>query len=123
MGLGSFEGCQSKKSWNQKILLAKIGGDTAENQQHFAEILPVGRRVADHVCPTPTLGQRRAGRHVEAFSSWRVRVASQHDRISWWTDMNDHSILLFCRYIDVHYMQSGTFKMEGKWFIFTELFY
>ena len=28
-------------------LLAKIGADTAENEQHFAEILPIGRRVAD----------------------------------------------------------------------------
>ena len=28
-------------------LLTKIGTDTAENEQHFAEILPIGRRVAD----------------------------------------------------------------------------
>ena len=28
-------------------LLAKIGADTAENGQHFADILPIGRRVAD----------------------------------------------------------------------------
>ena len=27
--------------------VAKIGADTAENKQHSAEILPVGRRVAD----------------------------------------------------------------------------
>ena len=27
-------------------LLAKIGADTAENEQDFAEILPIGRRVA-----------------------------------------------------------------------------
>ena len=27
--------------------LAKIGADTAENEQHFADILPIGRRVAD----------------------------------------------------------------------------
>ena len=40
MGLGSFEGCQSKKSWNQKILLAKIGADTAKNERKFAAILP-----------------------------------------------------------------------------------
>ena len=26
-------------------LLAKIGADTAENEQHFAENLPIGRRV------------------------------------------------------------------------------
>ena len=29
--------------------LAKIGADTAENEQHFAEILPIGRRVADRI--------------------------------------------------------------------------
>ena len=28
-------------------LLAKIGADTAENEQHFAENMPIGRRVAD----------------------------------------------------------------------------
>ena len=31
-------------------LLAKFGADTAENEQHFAEILPIGRRVADGPC-------------------------------------------------------------------------
>ena len=29
-------------------LLAKIGAHTAENEQHLAEVLPIGRRVADH---------------------------------------------------------------------------
>ena len=28
-------------------LVAKISADTAENEQHFAEILPIGRRVAE----------------------------------------------------------------------------
>ena len=37
--------------------LAKIGADTAENEQHFAEILPIGRRVAD-IPPRPTEGHR-----------------------------------------------------------------
>ena len=32
--------------------LAKIGADTAENEQHSAEILPIGRCVADR----PTAG-------------------------------------------------------------------
>ena len=35
-------------------LLAKIGADTAENEQHFAENLPIGRRVADR-CPATTI--------------------------------------------------------------------
>ena len=32
-------------------LLEKIGADTAENEQHSAEILPIGRRVADDDVP------------------------------------------------------------------------
>ena len=36
--------------------LAKIGADTAENEQHFAEILPIGRRVADRCHDGRTLG-------------------------------------------------------------------
>ena len=39
--------------------LAKIGADTAENEQHLAEILPIGRRAADR-CPGL---RRRHGRH------------------------------------------------------------
>ena len=31
---------------NNACLLAKIGADTADNEQHFAEISPIGRRVA-----------------------------------------------------------------------------
>ena len=41
-------------------LLAKIGADTAENEQHCAEILPSGRRVADQqVFDTPCRRRRR----------------------------------------------------------------
>jgi hypothetical protein len=39
--------------------LAKIGADTAENEQHSAEILPIGRCVAD----------RSGGRHRISPSS------------------------------------------------------
>ena len=35
-------------------LLAKIGADTAENEQHLAEILPIGRL-------DPELAERRRG--------------------------------------------------------------
>ena len=35
--------------------LAKIGADTAENEQHFAEILPIGRHVR-----SPRRGPRAA---------------------------------------------------------------
>ena len=39
-------------------VLAKIGADTAENEQHFAEIVPIGRRVADRC---DTTADRRGG--------------------------------------------------------------
>ena len=42
--------------------LAKIGADTAENEQHFAEILPSARRRA--AAP----GDRRAGGGAEAHA-------------------------------------------------------
>ena len=35
-----------KKRLQNAYFLAKIGADTAENEQHFSEILPIGRRVA-----------------------------------------------------------------------------
>ena len=40
--------------------LAKIGADTTENEQHFAEILPIGRRVAAGAADRRG-GARRAG--------------------------------------------------------------
>ena len=54
-------------------LLAKIGADTAENEQHFAEILPIGRRVAALGLRTLVAadlcrnGSRRGLPSVEAF--------------------------------------------------------
>ena len=45
--LVDFEKCCKTRIY---YLLAKIGADTAENEHHFAEILPIGRRVADR-CP------------------------------------------------------------------------
>ena len=41
--------------------LAKIGADTAENEQHFADILPIGRRVADRCPRTGRPGVQRGG--------------------------------------------------------------
>ena len=34
-------------------LLATIGADTAENEQHFAEMLPIGRRADRRPDPGP----------------------------------------------------------------------
>ena len=39
-------------------LIAKIGADTAENEHHFAEILPIGRRVAEGEAGGPRRGER-----------------------------------------------------------------
>ena len=50
--------------------LAKIGADTAENEQHFAEILPIGRRVADRgTLRYPDFPARARGRVVHR---WRI---------------------------------------------------
>ena len=54
--------------------LAKIGAGTAENEQHFAEILPIGRRVAvdvrgfDHVTGSPDFATAAPGHSMECPS-------------------------------------------------------
>ena len=55
--------------------LAKIGADTAGNEQHFAEILPIGRRVADWG-PRRPLPVRGEGHAREA-----ARVAGQRAQL------------------------------------------
>ena len=47
-----------------EYLLAKIGADTAESEQHFAEILPIGRRVTGRV--------GSAQRYAESIASFQV---------------------------------------------------
>ena len=42
--------------------LAKIGADTAENEQHFAEMLPIGRRVADRCRASRRTAAARSGK-------------------------------------------------------------
>ena len=50
--------------------LAKIGADTAKNEQHFAEILPIGRRVADRV--------RAGGTELSRLASeWHAQESAQ----------------------------------------------
>ena len=50
--------------------LAKIGADTAENEQHFAEILPIGRRFAD-LCPGARFAQGpRAPTWLDLYLAW-----------------------------------------------------
>ena len=45
--ISAWESGRFWKMLSNAYLLAKIGADTAENEQHFAENLPIGRRVAD----------------------------------------------------------------------------
>ena len=47
-------------------LLAEIGADTAEYEQHFPEILPIGRRVADHGPSPDVAGPNARGRRAGA---------------------------------------------------------
>ena len=44
-------------------LLAKIVADTAENEQHFAENLPIGRRVAGTYPHSRRVRPRRVRKH------------------------------------------------------------
>ena len=68
--------CRASKMLSNAYLLAKIGADTAENDQHFAENLPIGRRVADRRASSASfrrrrvLGPRRSGR--SSRPRWRV---------------------------------------------------
>ena len=45
--ISAWESGRFWKMLQNAYFLAKIGADTAENEQHFAEILPIGRCVAD----------------------------------------------------------------------------
>ena len=55
--------------------LAKIGADTAENEQHFAEILPIGRRRPP--------GLRRAVRPTRSDPPvLRSEVAARRQRLT-----------------------------------------
>ena len=59
--------------------LAKIGADTAENEQHFAEILPIGRRVADRRGPVDEIDQEARGESAACAgksASWMARSGS-----------------------------------------------
>ena len=49
--------------------LAKIGADTPENEQHFAEILPIGRRVGDPDGRAADARRRRRSGSASAGSS------------------------------------------------------
>ena len=66
--------------------LAKIGADTAENEQHFAEILPIGRRVADRCRASQLCGLGRGALRVEPpvrrNTSRSRQLHSQEGRVS-----------------------------------------
>ena len=72
-------------------LLAKIGADTAENEQHFAEILPIGRRVTDRcrrlLREAPVGGAPRdhalEQRHLSILAPREVRADRGLDAVSY----------------------------------------
>ena len=55
--------------------LEKIGADTAENEQQFAEILPIGRRVADR---RGAAREARDGRVAEPLAVQAPEPGAQH---------------------------------------------
>ena len=55
--------------------LAKIGADTAENEQHFAEILPIGRRS------TCTTRSSKVLRELPEAGGYRDRRSAQYETI------------------------------------------
>ena len=56
-------------------LLVKIGADTAENEQHFAEILPIGRRVAGGPASSRSNEALVVVRHLVDDAAQRLRGA------------------------------------------------
>ena len=62
-------------------LFAKVGADTAENKQNFAEMLPIGRRVPGRAArsgrkgapPGPPLEERGAGSPGKGVGGWGLR--------------------------------------------------
>ena len=63
-------------------LLAKIDADTAENEQHFAEILPISRRVTDRLHPGAlTAGIRSAIGRAAARRDMIVRTPYKFDSV------------------------------------------
>ena len=65
--------------------LAKIGADTAENEQHFAEILPIGRRVADRCPGGGDVRERRLAKfrqNVARFRLYRLRFLQENMRFA-----------------------------------------
>ena len=60
-GANVCKACRSRQDLSHECLLAKIGADTAENEQNFAEILPTDAGRGRH--------QRRAARAAPA-SPW-----------------------------------------------------
>ena len=84
-------------------LLAKIGADTAENEQHSAENLPIGRRVRDPLRPrgAPRRADLRDRGPDQAHAlakgavfCWQQDLAGEFDRI--FIDLSNSSWMVRC---------------------------
>ena len=81
-------------------LLAKIGADTAENEQHFAENLPIGRRVAGRrggAYSPGGRGARRGARRARDGRAARRAAASNH--LHRFPQINEHQSHVFLSFV------------------------
>ena len=81
--------------------LAKIGADTAENEQHFAEILPIGRRVADRRGAHPERGTAPAGSRGAAsrLDRWSHRLGIRIAKLA--TLAKFENCQFFCKILQI----------------------
>ena len=71
------------------FLLAKIGADTAENEQHFAEILPTKGLMLICIAPSRVASADRAVWKSGCVCSVRARSRSKIPERSFFTGMVD----------------------------------
>ena len=83
--LVDFEKCCKTRILN--YFLAKIGADTAENEQQFAEILPIGRRVSENeqqFAEILPIGRRCARRSPRSSRDpWAAAASPRRIRDPW----------------------------------------
>ena len=91
--------------------LAKIGADTAENEQHFAENLPIGRRVADQADSAPRWWEKaRAERYISAEYTLRQEFARKQVPRRAALPANSGNILADCEKFTIFRQNFATFR-------------
>ena len=73
-------------------LLPKIGADTANNEQHLAQILPIGHRAADRYGDRPAEDGRVAALRVrEPLRERRALAEGRFHFGKWWPNVGQIS--------------------------------